>query len=217
MSGIATAIVGGAAIGVIGSSMAADKAAGATEAAAKMSTDAQLAQLDYLKEVDKLPKQYREAALAKIGGAYGVGEPGQQAEFFKGLQDNPLYQSMIASGEAGKQAGEEAIMRQAGATGGLRSGNVQSNLYKFNTEFDTDLKNKALLATYEDQIQGLRGLANLPGQTTNIAQTMGNIGATQAQGIVAQGQIAQQGIQGATNAVTSGVGNLLLAKGIGII
>ena len=217
MSGIATAIVGGAVIGGVASNMAADKAASATEAATQKSVDAQMAELEYLKEVDKIPRQYREAALAKLGGAYGVGEPGAQAEFFKGLQDNPLYQSMIESGQAGKQAGEEAILRTAGATGGLRSGNVQSNLYKYNTEFDTDLRNKALLATYQDQIKGLRGLGNLPGQTENIANVMSNIGTTQAQGLVAQGQIAQQGIQGIGNALTSGTGNLLYAKGRGII
>jgi len=221
IGGVGGAIVGGAIIGgganLIGSSMAAD----ATKDATRASVNAQMEELNYLKEVDALPRQYREAALAKLGGAYGVGQfdeegnliPGSeqaaQQEFFQGLEGNPLYQSIIGAGKSG----EEAILRNAAATGGLRSGNVQSNLYQYNT----DLKNQALLATYQDQIQGLRGLGNLPGQTENIAGVMGNIGATQAQGIAAQGQIAQQGIQGFGNAIQSGVGNYLFAKGKGII
>jgi hypothetical protein len=110
-------------------------------------------------------------------------------------------------------AGEEAILRGASATGGLRSGNVQENLARYST----DLRNQALLTSYQDQLQGLRGLAGIPGQTENIAGVMGNIGQTQAAGIVAQGQIQQQQLQGISDIVGTGVGQYLEAKGAGII
>ena len=104
--------------------------------------------LDYLIKSEKLPMQYRDAALSVMGDLYGTG-PGQEstAESFLGsplaerlttdqgqlvdkAKSSPLYAALMGT----KKAGEEAIMRQAGATGGLRSGNVNENLYDYNTQ-----------------------------------------------------------------------------------
>ena len=84
----------------------------------------------------------------------------------------------------GQEFGEEAIMRNAGMTGGLRSGNVQGNMYDYNTQ----LQNQALLSSYNEQLQGLTGLAGLPSNSSEIGGYMSNIGQTYAQGVIGKGQ-----------------------------
>lgn len=182
---------------------ASDAAAGA--AAAQL--QAQREQLAYLKEVDALPREYREAALKKLNEMYNT--PGGGQQIISEAMQSPLYSAIMG----GQKAGEQAILRNQAATGGLRSGSTQSNLVDFNT----NLQNTALLTAYEDRTQGLKGLANLPSQSTNIATTIGNMGTTAAQGIQAQGQAFQQGLQGVTGAIGSGVQNYLFAKGKGLI
>jgi len=229
VGGIGGALIGGAIIGggasLIGGKMAADSAESAANTAANAqgeATDEQLGfqreQLDYLKELDKLPRQYREEALNQLGGAY-TGDQSQQQTFMDRARQSPLYNQIMGN----RQSGEEAIMRNASATGGLRSGNVQSNMYQYNTE----LQNDALLQSYNQQLQGLSGLAGMQGYGNQIASTMGDMGITagtgiaaagqaQAQGQVASGQAWQQGIQGASGAIGSGIGNYMFGKGMGI-
>ena len=91
-------------------------------------------------------------------------------------------------------------MRNAGMTGGLRSGNIQSALYDYNTR----LQQKALTDAYNQQIteenrvlQGLSGLADLPSLATGIAQQTNAMGQTMADRYIgaaeAQANQARQG------------------------
>jgi hypothetical protein len=65
-------------------------------------------------------------------------------------------------------------------TGGLRSGDVQANMYDYNAR----LQNKALLQSYNQQVQGLEGFASMPDPTQMI------YGATVAPGVsYRQGQM----------------------------
>ena len=216
MGWIVTAVVGSAVLGA-GATYAASEASkeGAkTQAAAQregtaLSVEAQREQLDYLKEVNKLPQEYREQALTQLAGGVGIGEgPGQQ-EMIDRAKASPIYGAIMK----GQGAGEEAILRNAAATGGLRSGNVQENL----AEFSSGLQNNALLTAYNDQQNNLNRLAGLDTGTSQISNVMGNIGNTQAQGAfgagqamsqgqIAQGQIYQQGLQGLGNTALTGVG-----------
>jgi len=101
----------------------------------------------------------------------------------------------------GREAGEEAIARNAAATGGLRSGNTQDAFYKYNAQ----LENKALLDSYSqaeaDRLNErsydtniLQGLAQLPSYAPQIAQGTANIGNTLSQGLIGgvQSDIAAQ-------------------------
>ena len=187
---------------------AATMAAGATSAA-QVQAQSQREQLEYLKEVNELPTQLRDEALAQLGGMSGIGDANTQQEILDRAKSSPYYQEMMA----GQEAGEEAIMRGASATGGLRSGNVQGALY----DYSSRLQNQALSSAYGQEVQNLRGLAGLSTGQGQIAQTMGNIGTTQAQGIlgasqaqsqgqIAQGQIYQQGLQGMGNIFMQGAG-----------
>jgi LAS superfamily LD-carboxypeptidase LdcB len=209
MSGIATAVVATGVLTYLGTQEAAKSskegaatmAAGATSAA-EVQAQSQREQLEYLKEVNALPTELRNEALTQLGGMSGIGDKNTQQEILDRAKASPFYKEMIAEGE-------EGVLRGASATGGLRSGNVQSALF--------NERRQALQSAYGSEVSNLRGLAGLSTGQNQIAQTMGNIGATQAGGIygaaqatsqgqIAQGQIAQQGLQGIANIGMQGVG-----------
>jgi hypothetical protein len=157
--------------------------------------------LEYLKEVDKLPREFREQALKRLAGAAGVeGGTGTQQDLIDTAKASPLYSAIMGS----RAAGEEAILRQGAATGGLRSGNMQDQLFSFNA----NLENEALLKSYNDRLQGLQGLAALPSNANNIATSVANIGNTKGQGIIS----AQQADASQQQAL---IGNLMGLAGVG--
>ncbi len=81
--------------------------------------------LEYLKQTEALPQQFREGSLKQMAGAYGVeGGTGSQQDLINRAVQSPLYGAIMG----GKEAGEESILRNASMTGGMRSGNVQGNL-----------------------------------------------------------------------------------------
>lgn len=163
------------------------KRASATQASAM------LEQLDYLKEINKLPQEIKEQALTELSGAYGLGDEG----FTDKYKESPIYQSIMRS----KEAGEEGVLRHASTTGGLRSGNVQRGLYDYNAE----LENKG----YMQYLQGLKGLSGVPTNEQQIGQTYGDIGAVQAAGITGAAQARQQGTSNLIN-LGLGIGGLLI-------
>jgi hypothetical protein len=95
------------------------------------------------------------------------------------------------------RSGEEAILAQAAATGGLRGGNVQRALSQYRPQVLSSLINQ--------QYQRLGGLTQLgqasaAGQAAQgsaisggIAQTQADLGAALAQGQLAQGQAVELG------------------------
>lgn len=153
------------------------------------------------------PEIYRRGSMNMLAGAYGGGE-GQQTIIQNAMQ-SPLYGQIMG----GKKAGEEAILRNASATGGLRSGNVQGAMYDYNTQ----LENKALLDSYNQQISGLQGFANMNDPsamiydaTTRIGQTYGQGQLAAVEGDVAAAQAMQdERQQGYENLM--GYGNLALS------
>lgn len=193
----------GAGLGTMASaSTAAGEAAEASLRGAGIQAAGQTEALEYLKEREEIPQQFREEALLGLGGLYGLeGGTGDQQELIDRAISSPLYQSIMG----GREAGEEAILRSASATGGLRSGNVQEALYDYNTQ----LSNKALLESYNQQLQGLVGLAGLPSGAPQIAQGMAGIGQTLGQGQIAAGQAQQAGMQ-------QGAGNIMGMANLGI-
>lgn len=219
MSGIATAVITGAVLTAGGTYLASEASAKGAKTAAKGATSAaeiqaqsQREQLEYLKEVNELPTQLRNEALTQLSGLSGMGDESTQRAIIDRAKASPYYQEMMA----GQEAGEEAVMRTASMTGGMRGGDVKAGLY----DYASQLQNRALSDSYSQEIQNLRGLAGLSTGQESIAQTMGNIGATQAAGVlgasqaqsqgqIAQGQIFQQGLQGMGNIAMRGAGLLI--------
>lgn len=170
--------------GAVTGSGAADTATSAAGTAASYQQQA----LNYLQSREAVPLEISSGAMQELGGLYGLpGGTGDQGTFINQAKQSPLYQGILA----GRGAGEDAIMRQAGMTGGLRSGNVNQALYDYNTQ----LENKALMGAYGERLGGLQYLAGMqPGGAANIANAMSGIGGTLAEGQIAAGQAEQQGI-----------------------
>jgi len=159
--------------------------ADAATKAAYIQAQSQREALDYLKETEAIPQELRQKSLTQLGGLYGLegyDTGGQQAMIDQSMA-SPLYQALMG----GQQAGEESILRNAAATGGLRSGNTQTAMYDYNTQ----LQNNALLESYNQQLTGLSGLAQLPSMAPQISAGIAGIGTTQAQGITAAAQAQQ--------------------------
>lgn len=200
MSAINAAVAaGGAYLSNKGSKAAGEAAGDAADAAYA----AEMAKLDYLKESEKIPRQYREGGLTALGENYGLvfdedGNPIDQGSIMDRAMASPFYRTAV-------EKGEQSILRNAAATGGLRSGNVQDALYDANTA--------ALNLAYQDQLGGLNSLAfNIPSNTNAIGNAIAAPGMTQALGIQAQGQAQQAGYQGLANSLGSGFENYMKYK-----
>ena len=161
-------------------------AAEAGQGAARTDAGWQQRGLEYLIEGDAVPRQFREQALQMRAGALGMeGGTGSQQELIDRARNSPLYNEIMG----GQQAGEESIMRNAAATGGLRSGNVQANLADYNTR----LQNQALTQSYGNQMGELQGLSRLPSNASAIALGYGGIGSTLAGGQLASARAREAG------------------------
>jgi hypothetical protein len=187
MGGVVDSVLGGG-----------DDAADAATDAAEIQAQAQREALDYLKEREKLPSAFGDAALKGFGGEFGL-ELGADGEvvsdgmsIIERAKASPFYQTSIRDAE-------DAVLRNASATGGLRSGTANENLARAN--------NAVLQNAYNQQLSGLQGIMGMPSNANNIAATMAGIGQTNAQGITAAAQAEQAGNQqGLNNAM--GIGTL---------
>jgi len=199
MSGIATAIIGGAVIGGIATSEAGKEAAGAQTEASQASISEQQRQFDATVE---LLKPYVEAGTGSLAAQQALlglnGEEAQQ-QAIAGLETSPEFQAL-------QQQGEEAILQNAAATGGLRGGNTQSALAQFRPQ----LLNQLIQQRFQN-LGGITSLgqasaagqANLGQASANsISNLLGDIGSAQAGQALATGQ--------AISNVGSSLGNALI-------
>lgn len=85
-------------------------------------------------------QQMGTGAIGAYGGLVGLGGPEQQQAAIEQLKQSPYYQSLYG-------AGEEAILQNASATGGLRGGNTQRSLADFGRD--------TLSQTIQQQLQNL--------------------------------------------------------------
>ncbi len=175
---------GGALLGSIGSSNAAGKAADAQGDAAGKAIAEQRAQFE---AIQALLKPYVTAGTGALQGQQnliGLGGADAQTKAIQGLAGGPEMQSMV-------QQGENAILQNASATGGLRGGNTQGALAQFRPQMLNQLINQ--------QFSRLGGITSI-GQ--NAAAGVGNAGMGMAanvsnlygqQGAAAAGQYLAEG------------------------
>lgn len=188
MSGIATAVVAGSVItGVMASnaqSDAASAAAGAQTASSEASIAEQRRQFD---AVQKLLAPYSgagEKSIAAQQGLLGLAGPEAQRQAIAAIESGPQFEAMM-------KQGENAILQNASATGGLRGGNVQATLSQFRPQLLSQLIESQFskLGT----VSGL-GQASAAGQAAAAQQTGANIGnALTQQGQAAAGAALAQG------------------------
>jgi hypothetical protein len=204
MSGIATAVVGGAIIGAYATSQAADKAASGQVESSEAGIAEQRRQFDAVQE---LLAPYVEAGTGAIAGQedlLGLNGPEAQASAIKALETSPQYKTLV-------QQGEEALLQNASATGGLRGGNLQGALAQYRPQILSQLIESQFSKL--GQVAGL-GQASAAGtgaaaqQTgASIANLLAQQGQAQAGAALAQGQ--------AVNQVTGTASNLATLKLLG--
>lgn len=213
MSGIATAVVvGSVATGVMSSraqKKAANTAAGAQMEASEKSVEEQRRQFD---AVQKLLKPYADAGLSGLTGQQnllGINGTAAQQAAINNINNSSEMQTYL-------QQGENAILQNASATGGLRGGNTQAALAQFRPQ----LLNQLINQRYQN-LAGMTALGqNAAAGTGNAGmQTASNIsnlyqqtGAAQAGAALAQGQATAN----AWNGVNSAIGQVAGMKMMGM-
>lgn len=170
---------------------AATNAAGIQQQAAQAGIDEQRRQFDALIELMQPFVTGGTGAFQAQQNLLGLGGQDAQQQAIQALQQGPQFQAM-------QEAGQNAILQNASATGGLRGGNTQAALAQFSPQLLSQLINQQF-----SQLGGLSqmGQASAAGQASagmqtgsNIAQLLQQQGAAAAGGQLAQGSVARQGI-----------------------
>ena len=233
-----TALLGGvAAAGVAGSALSANKAAGSAKEAAAQQTAAQGTAIDEQRRqfnaIQELLKPYVEAGKPDLTQPYIQAGPGalQAMQGLAGLRGAAEQQAAIDQikqsaqfQELAKQ-GEQGILQNASATGGLRGGNVQAALAQFRPSLLNQLiesqygKLAGLTSLGSTSAQNLLGIGQASAAGTaaagqQSAQNIGNLmvgqGQAQAAGTVGQANAYAQGTAGVSSALGGGVQNYML-------
>lgn len=199
---VAAAVVGSAVVGGVMSSRAQKKAANSAANAqiqsSEMGVEEQRRQFD---AVQKLLKPYADAGLSGLTGQQNLlginGNAAQQAAIGN-INNSAEMQTYL-------QQGENAILQNASATGGLRGGNTQAALAQFRPQ----LLNQLINQRYQN-LAGMTALGqNAAAGTGNAGmQTASNIsnlyqqtGAAQAGAALANGQASANMWNGVTGAI----------------
>lgn len=166
---VAAAVVGAAVVGGVASSQAQKSSA---KSAAKSQADANEASIAEQRRqfdaVQELMKPYVNAGTQGLSGQQdllGLNGADKQQAAIDAINNSSAMQTYL-------QQGENSILQNASATGGLRGGNTQSALSQFRPQLLNQLVNQ--------QYQNLSGLTSL-GQ--NAAAGVGNAGMQSANNI----------------------------------
>jgi hypothetical protein len=127
-----------------------------------------------------------------LTGALG---PEAQAAAISSIEQSPQMQAMI-------QQGENAMLQNASATGGLRGGNIQAAMAQFRPQI--------LSGLIDQQYGRLGGLSSMGG---NVAQNLASLGSTATQNIAQLGQASAAGTGAAGLESASAIGTLLGQQG----
>jgi len=209
MAWVATAIVG---TSLVSGYMASEAQGDAADTAANAQTQSSQAQIGESRrqfdEIRKLLEPYTTAgpgALSQQQALLGLSGADAQRSAIGALEKSPQMQALT-------QQGENAILQNASATGGLRGGNIQAALAQFRPQI--------LSSMIENQYSKLGGLTSI-GQnaaagvgnagmnaSNQVNQALGNIGSAQAGAALASGQ-AQAGFANTLGQVGGFVGSRL--------
>jgi hypothetical protein len=134
------------------------------------------------------PEEYAQWHYQNFGKQEGreAGMTGGQEAAFAAIENSPGFQAMA-------RQGEEAILQNASATGGLRGGNTQGALARFRPQLldqfiERQFGRMAGIATAGQNAAAGVGSAGM-NTASNIGQIMQGTGVAQAGAIGAQGQI----------------------------
>ena len=200
-----SAAITAAVIGIAGTAWAANEAgdaaqdaAGVQRGAADASTAEFRRQFDYVQQLMQPYVQAGNAALTQQQALAGLLGPEQQRAAMQGIEQDPMFQARV-------QQGENALLQNASATGGLRGGNTQAALAQFRPSMLGQAIQERMAALAGLSANGQNAAAGLGGQAMGMAGQIGNnmtqAGAAQAGAYIAQGQAQQQLIGGVSGAL----------------
>ncbi len=183
------AVGGATVIGAVVGSQASGRASDKQSKAAQQGIDATNFRFEELAAMLEPYREGGEEAFAAQQALIGLAGDEEQQQAIEQIQQSPQFQAQM-------QQGEEAILQNASATGGLRGGNTQNALATFRPQLLADNINQ--------RFQQLGGISSV-GQ--NAAAMVGNqgmeagameadllaqIGAVQAGNSITQANIANQ-------------------------
>lgn len=199
MSGIATAVVAGSVItGVMASNAQSDAAQTAADAQTQSSAAGIAEQRRQFDAIRELLKPYSDAgtgALSQQQALLGLSGADAQKAAIDSIANGSEMQAL-------SQQGENALLQNASATGGLRGGNIQAALAKFRPQLLSQL--------IQQRFQNLGGITSI-GQ--NAAAGQGNAGMNSANQI--SNLLQQQGAATAGAALASGNAQAQAWGGVG--
>lgn len=208
----AAAGIGGSVIASNGAKSAANKAAAAQTAADQAAIAEQQRQYNQTRS-DLMPwQQAGTSALGQQGDLLGLNGAGAQQSAITAQQNSPLYESLFRNGQ-------NTLLQNASATGGLRGGNTQGALANFGKD--------TLAQVIEAQLTRLGGVSeqgqNAAAQTgqlgansaNTISQLLNNQGAAQGNAAYAVGGANTNMINSITGAVTGLANNQAVQQSIG--
>jgi len=204
----------GASIGgsILGASAQEEAAAGASAAqieATRMQIESQERALAEARELMAPFVGAGESALAQQMALAGLAGPEAERVAIQQVEQSPFLQAQV-------EAGEEALLQRASATGGLRGGNIQAALAQYRPQ----MVSQAIEAQY-GKLGGLTrlGQAAAAGQVATgmagagaIGQAYAQRGAAQAGAALAAGQ-AQAGMYGG---IGSAIGQGIMMQQLGL-
>lgn len=172
--------------------------------AAQLGIEEQRRQFDQIMELISPYVAGGTAAFDQQGQLIGLaGAPAQQ-QAIQAIQKGPEFQALT-------RQGENAILQNASATGGLRGGNAQRALSEFRPRLLSELINQQFGRLGGLSGQGLAAATGLSkfGQETsnNITGLLASIGSAQAGGAKAQGDASKESA-GVLGSVLGGLGGL---------
>jgi len=173
---------------VAGGVIAANASGDAADAAAEGDQQAIALQQQNLERIREMLKPYRQAGKAGLGGQLdllGLNGNDAQGAAISALEQSPQFTSLVKSGE-------NALLQNASATGGLRGGNTSAALAQFRPQMLSQI-----IESQYGKLAGLSALGenaaaqtgnNMTNSTNQISGLLSNIGQTNAMGQIAQGQ-----------------------------
>lgn len=185
MSFVAAAVIGSTVISGVVQSNAAKSASRTQSAAADAGIAEQRRQFDAVQELMAPFVQTGTDALSRQAALAGASGEDAQRAAIQAIEQGPEFQALT-------RQGEEAILQQGSATGGLRGGNIQGALAQFRPQ--------VLSSLIEQQYGRLGGLSQMGqaaagGQAsagmqtgTNISNLLQQQGAARAGGTLASAQ-----------------------------
>lgn len=146
-------------------------------------------------------------ALGQLTSLQGLNGNDARSQAFSSLvESDPRYATLF-------DRGQDTILANASANGGLRGGNTQAAL--------AELSPNVLASVYDMVMSGLQGTAGLglgaqgnvtqagQGVTNNITNLLGEIGGTKANGFLARGRINSDNWQNAGSFLDKAVSSFL--------